>query len=109
MNCSFLGALVTSDVKRILDAVRGRMCCLPIAAATYLCSYMRTAPQEMLKPMNMVQQLLTMPTTEDDSIRYDLMTMPSTNIIHNAFQLYYQSVQYHVFIQLYFMVSFFAI
>ncbi|XP_076263468.1 mediator complex subunit 24 isoform X3 [Rhynchophorus ferrugineus] len=63
------GALVTSDVKRILDAVRGRMCCLPIAAATYLCSYMRTAPQEMLKPMNMVQQLLTMPTTEDDSIR----------------------------------------
>ncbi|XP_030750121.1 mediator of RNA polymerase II transcription subunit 24 isoform X2 [Sitophilus oryzae] len=64
------GALSTSDVKRILDSVRGKMCCLPIAAATYLCSYMRTAPQDtLLKPMNMVQQLLTMPTTEDDSIR----------------------------------------
>lgn len=64
------GALLASDVKRILDAVRGKMCCLPIAAATYLCSYMRTAPQEtLLKPINMVQQLLATPTTEEDSLR----------------------------------------
>ncbi|XP_050315120.1 mediator of RNA polymerase II transcription subunit 24 [Anthonomus grandis grandis] len=64
------GALAPSDVKRILDAVRGKMCCLPIAAATYLCSYMRTAPQEtLLKPINMVQQLLATPATEEDSLR----------------------------------------
>lgn len=49
------GALVPQDVKRILDAVRGKMCCLPIAAAAWLCAYMRTAPQEtLLKPINMV-------------------------------------------------------
>ncbi|XP_060520189.1 mediator of RNA polymerase II transcription subunit 24 [Cylas formicarius] len=64
------GALVASDVKRILDAVRGKMCCLPIAAAAWLCSFMRTAPQEtLLKPINMVQQLLATPATEEDSLR----------------------------------------
>lgn len=64
------GALVAADVKRILDAVRGRMCCLPLAAAAWLCAYMRTAPQEtLLKPVNMVQQLLAAPTTDDESLR----------------------------------------
>lgn len=64
------GALVTSDVKRILDAVRGRMCCLPLAAAAWLCAYMRTAPQEnLLKPVNMVQQLLAPPIIEEDLLR----------------------------------------
>ncbi|ERL93304.1 hypothetical protein D910_10598 [Dendroctonus ponderosae] len=70
------GALHPSDVKRILDAVRGKMCCLAIAGATYLCSYMRTVPQEnLLKPKNMVQQLLQVPpiipnpTAEEASLR----------------------------------------
>ncbi|KAJ8919728.1 hypothetical protein NQ315_006256 [Exocentrus adspersus] len=64
------GALLPSDVKRILDAVRGRMCCLPLAAAAWLCAYMRTAPQDtLLKPVNMVQQLLANSMTEDDSLR----------------------------------------
>ncbi|KAL1517721.1 hypothetical protein ABEB36_001452 [Hypothenemus hampei] len=61
------GALAASDVKRILDAVREKTTCLPIAAATYLCSYMRTAPPEtLLKPMNMVQQLLSIPTALEE-------------------------------------------
>ncbi|XP_031353097.1 mediator of RNA polymerase II transcription subunit 24 [Photinus pyralis] len=64
------GALAPADVKRILDAVRGRMCCLPVAAAAWLCAYMRTAPQDtILKPVNMVQQLLSPPIAEDDSLR----------------------------------------
>ncbi|CAH1108215.1 unnamed protein product [Psylliodes chrysocephalus] len=63
------GALVPQDVKRILDAVRGKMCCLPIAAAAWLCAYMRTAPQEtLLKPINMVQQLLNTPVSEEDTL-----------------------------------------
>lgn len=46
------------------------MCCLALAAAAWLCSYMRTAPQEtLLKPMNMVQQLLAPPLAEEESLR----------------------------------------
>lgn len=64
------GSLVAADVKRILDAVRDKMCCLPVAAAAWLCAYMRTAPQDtLLKPVNMVQQLLAPISTEDDSLR----------------------------------------
>lgn len=64
------GALLAADVKRILDAVRGRMCCLPLAAAAWLCAYMRTAPQEtILKPVNMVQQLLQRPVVEEESMK----------------------------------------
>ncbi|CAG9816325.1 unnamed protein product [Phaedon cochleariae] len=64
------GALLAQDVKRILDAVRGKMCCLPLAAAAWLCAYMRTAPQDtLLKPVNMVQQLLATPITDEDSLR----------------------------------------
>lgn len=63
------GALVPSDVKRILDAIRGRMYCLPLAAAAWLCAYMRTAPENtLLKPANMVQQLLAPPVVEEDSL-----------------------------------------
>ncbi|XP_018325245.1 mediator of RNA polymerase II transcription subunit 24-like [Agrilus planipennis] len=65
------GALLPADVKRILDAVRGRMCCLPVAAAAWLCAYMKTAPQDtLLKPVNMVQQLLAPPPLpEEDNHR----------------------------------------
>ncbi|XP_017776104.1 PREDICTED: mediator of RNA polymerase II transcription subunit 24 [Nicrophorus vespilloides] len=66
------GVLAAVDVKRILDAVRGKMCCLPLAAAAWLCSYMRAAPHDtLLKPVNMVQQLLA-PLGDDDSERWQL-------------------------------------
>ncbi|XP_044767173.1 mediator of RNA polymerase II transcription subunit 24 isoform X2 [Coccinella septempunctata] len=65
------GSLAASDVKRILDALRGRMCSLPLAAAAWLCAYMRTAQQDtLLKPINMVQQLLAPPTTDEENMRY---------------------------------------
>lgn len=35
------GAVTANDVKRILDAMRSRMCCLPVCAAAWLCSYMQ--------------------------------------------------------------------
>lgn len=54
------GALSANDVKRILDVMRGRMCCLAIVATAWLCSYMQIVQQDtLLKPMNMVQQFLT--------------------------------------------------
>ncbi|XP_075220202.1 mediator complex subunit 24 isoform X2 [Lycorma delicatula] len=60
------GALSPTDVKRILDAMRARMCCLPVCAAAWLCSYMQVLHQDaLLKPMNMVQQFLTTPTNEE--------------------------------------------
>ncbi|RZF38214.1 hypothetical protein LSTR_LSTR005575 [Laodelphax striatellus] len=60
------GALSPTDVKRILDAMRARMCCLPVCAAAWLCSYMQVLHQDaLLKPMNMVQQFLTNLTNEE--------------------------------------------
>lgn len=35
------GAVTANDVKRILDAMRSRMCCLPVCATAWLCSYMQ--------------------------------------------------------------------
>ncbi|KAI4471323.1 mediator of rna polymerase ii transcription subunit 24 [Holotrichia oblita] len=65
------GALAPVDVKRILDAIRGRMCCLPLAAAAWLCAYMRTSPHDtLLKPVNMVRELLlSAPNVDDVSMR----------------------------------------
>lgn len=37
------GAVTPTDVKRILDAMRSRMCCLPVCAAAWLCSYMQVS------------------------------------------------------------------
>lgn len=34
-------ALTANDVKRILDTMKARMCCLPVCAAAWLCSYMQ--------------------------------------------------------------------
>jgi mediator of RNA polymerase II transcription subunit 24 len=51
-------------VKKALDSMRSRMGCLPVCAASWLCSYMQILDQDaLLKPMNMVQQFLT-PTDE---------------------------------------------
>ncbi|XP_026686224.1 mediator of RNA polymerase II transcription subunit 24-like [Diaphorina citri] len=58
--------LSSTDVKRILDAMRSKMCCLPVCAAAWLCSYMQVIHQEaLLKPMNMVQQFLTALTLDE--------------------------------------------
>ncbi|KAF6207841.1 hypothetical protein GE061_016290 [Apolygus lucorum] len=63
------GALTATDVKRILDNMRQTMCCLPICASNWLCSYMQILQQDaLLKPMNMVQQFLT-PLTNEDSLQ----------------------------------------
>lgn len=61
------GTLSANDVKRILDVMRQRMCCLAITATAWLCSYMQIVQQDtLLKPMNMVQQFLTQINTEDN-------------------------------------------
>lgn len=61
------GTLSANDVKRILDVMRGKMCCLSIVATAWLCSYMQIVQQDtLLKPMNMVQQLLTQINSEDN-------------------------------------------
>ncbi|XP_026468595.1 mediator of RNA polymerase II transcription subunit 24-like [Ctenocephalides felis] len=53
------GSLSPADVKRILDALRSKACSLAACAAAWLCAHMRVAHQDaLLKPMNMVQQLL---------------------------------------------------
>jgi mediator of RNA polymerase II transcription subunit 24 len=58
------GVLSPTDVKKALDSMRSRMGCLPVCAASWLCSYMQILDQDaLLKPMNMVQQFLT-PTDE---------------------------------------------
>ncbi|XP_046388735.1 mediator of RNA polymerase II transcription subunit 24 [Ischnura elegans] len=60
------GSLSPTDVKRVLDALRSRMCCLPVCAAAWLCSHMQILHQDaLLKPMNMVQQFLTTLPNED--------------------------------------------
>ncbi|XP_063216057.1 mediator of RNA polymerase II transcription subunit 24 [Bacillus rossius redtenbacheri] len=65
------GVMSANDVKRILDAMRSRMCCLPVCAAAWLCSYMQVQHQDaLLKPMNMVQQFL-MPLTNDEVTQQD--------------------------------------
>ncbi|BES88080.1 U1 small nuclear ribonucleoprotein C [Nesidiocoris tenuis] len=63
------GALSATDVKRILDNMKQTMCCLPICASNWLCSYMQVLQQDaLLKPMNMVQQLLT-PLSNEDTLQ----------------------------------------
>ncbi|XP_016661657.1 mediator of RNA polymerase II transcription subunit 24 isoform X2 [Acyrthosiphon pisum] len=64
--------LSSNDVKRILDAMRSSMFCLPICAAAWLCSYMQVLHQDaLLKPLNMVQQLLNvLPEPEESQDNY---------------------------------------
>ncbi|KAK6631151.1 hypothetical protein RUM43_014247 [Polyplax serrata] len=75
------GTLSANDVKRILDSMRSKWCCLPICATAWLCSYMQILHQDaLLKPMNMVQQFLAAPSTDDQnetfkSERFSLMSM----------------------------------
>ncbi|XP_058460043.1 mediator of RNA polymerase II transcription subunit 24 [Malaya genurostris] len=58
--------LSTGEIKKFLDSLKSRFCCFSICAASWLCSYMQIVRQdELLKPMNMVQQFLTAVNSED--------------------------------------------
>ncbi|XP_055534886.1 mediator of RNA polymerase II transcription subunit 24 isoform X2 [Wyeomyia smithii] len=58
--------LSTGEIKKFLDSLKSRFCCFSICAASWLCAYMQIVRQdELLKPMNMVQQFLTAINSED--------------------------------------------
>ncbi|XP_038207248.1 mediator of RNA polymerase II transcription subunit 24 [Zerene cesonia] len=56
------GSISVSDVKRMLDSMRQKMTSLAVCGAVWLCSYLNVVHQDaLLKPINMVQQLITPP------------------------------------------------
>ncbi|XP_073978366.1 mediator complex subunit 24 isoform X1 [Rhodnius prolixus] len=76
-------ALSVTDVKRILDNMRQSMCCLPICASAWLCSYMQILHQDaLLKPMNMVQQFLSSPIINEEGSQQDTFKERSTLMVH---------------------------
>lgn len=84
------GVLSPTDVKRILENMRQSMCCLPVCASAWLCSYMQILPQDsLLKPMNMVQQFLSavsneeVPQQENFKERFSLMGQIIRKIQHD--------------------------
>lgn len=55
-----------AEVKGILDFLKLRLCSYSVCTAAWICSYIQMIPDdELLKPMNMVQQLSTPITAED--------------------------------------------
>lgn len=55
-----------TEVKTILDSIKIRLCAYSVCAASWLCSYMQVVrDDELLKPMNMVQQFLTALTSDE--------------------------------------------
>lgn len=49
-----------AEVKVHLDTMKNRLCSYSVCAASWLCCYMQTVrDEELLKPLNMVQQFLT--------------------------------------------------
>ncbi|KAF7998350.1 hypothetical protein HCN44_009748 [Aphidius gifuensis] len=60
------GVLGAGDVKKSLDGLRQAACCLPVCATAWLCSHMSITHQDaLLKPINMIQQLITPLTNEE--------------------------------------------
>lgn len=55
-----------ADVKIHLDNIKNKLCAYSVCAASWLCSYMQIVrDDELLKPMNMVQQFATLATTDE--------------------------------------------
>lgn len=55
-----------AEVKDHLDNIKNRLCSYSVCAASWLCSYMQTVrDDELLKPLNMVQQFLTHNVTDE--------------------------------------------
>ncbi|KAI5644874.1 mediator of RNA polymerase II transcription subunit 24 [Phthorimaea operculella] len=59
------GSLTATDVKRMLESLRQKMASLAVCASVWLCSYINVVHQDaFLKPINMVQQFVTLSETE---------------------------------------------
>lgn len=55
-----------AEVKAILDSIKSRLCTFSVCAASWLIAYMQVVrDDELLKPMNMVQQMLTTSTPDE--------------------------------------------
>lgn len=53
--------ITATDVKVHLDNIKSRLCTYSVCAASWLCSYMQIVrDDELLKPLNMVQQFVTL-------------------------------------------------
>lgn len=62
------GAVSSETVKSILEVIRNQMCCLSVCVSAWLCSCIHTLKHDdRLKPMNMINHLLT-PITNADSV-----------------------------------------
>ncbi|XP_030386391.1 mediator of RNA polymerase II transcription subunit 24 [Scaptodrosophila lebanonensis] len=60
--------LSSADVKSILDNIKRRLFSFSVCATSFLCAYMYSVSEtELLKPLNMIQQFLAPPTSEDMS------------------------------------------
>lgn len=61
-----------AEVKTHLDSIKSKLCMYSVCAASWLCSYMQVVrDDELLKPMNMVQQFLTPLSPEELSQQDD--------------------------------------
>lgn len=57
-----------AEVKTRLDGIKSQLCMYSVCAASWLCSYMQVVrDDELLKPMNMVQELLSPLQTNDEA------------------------------------------
>lgn len=66
--------ITAADVKARLDGIKSQLCMYSVCAASWLCSYMQVVREnELLKPMNMVQELLTPFQANDESVPLDNM------------------------------------
>lgn len=62
-----------ADVKVHLDNIKSRLCAYSVCAASWLCSYMQIIrDDELLKPLNMVQQFCTLNAADDSKISNNL-------------------------------------
>lgn len=61
-----------TEVKSNLDNIKQRLCCYSVCATSWLCSYIQIVrDDELLKPMNMVQQFLQPSQSPEDAAQQD--------------------------------------